>query len=106
MTLDEQYQKVIDDQRAYLLKLQDDFNKACDEAKKRAQEKLKGIPDTDKEAREQVLKDQKQELEEALHILKSEVDHSTRKTMRELESVVHEKEKQILADLEKQMASL
>lgn len=106
MTLDEQYQKVIDDQRTYLLKLQDDFNKACDEAKKRAQERLKGIPDTDKEAREGVLKDQKQELEEALHILKSEVDHSTRETMRKLEAVVHEKEKQILADLEKQMASL
>lgn len=106
MTLDEQYQKVIDDQRTYLLKLQDDFNKACDEAKKRAQEKLKGIPDTDKEAREQVLKDQKQELEEALHILKSEVDHSTKGTMRKLEAVVHEKEKQILADLEKQLASL
>ena len=106
MTLDEQYQKVIDDQRTYLLKLQDDFNKACDEAKKRAQEKLKGIPDTDKEAREQVLKDQKAELEEALHTLKTEVDHSTRETMRKLEAVVHEKEKQILADLERQMASL
>ena len=106
MTLDEQYQKTIDDQRAYLLKLQDDFNKACEEIKKRAQEKLKGIPDEDKEKKEEVLKDQKTELEGQLHTLKVEVERSTKNTMRKLEAIIREKEKQILADLEKQIQAI
>lgn len=106
MTLDEQYQKIIDDQRAYLLKLQDEFNKACEAAKKKAKNRLAKIPKENKEAREGVLQDEKEELEEALHILKVEVDHSTKETMHGLEAIVHEKEKQILADLEKELASL
>lgn len=106
MTLDEQYQKIIDDQRTYLLKLQDDFNKKCDEAKTKAQEKLKGIPEDNKEAREGVLQAQKEELEEALHVLKSEVDHSTRMTMKQLEEVVRKKEESVLSDLEKQIQAL
>lgn len=106
MTLDEQYQQIIDDQRTYLLKLQDDFNKKCDEAKVRAQEKLKKVPEDNKEGREAVLKEQKEELEEALHILKSEVDHSTRGTMKKLEEIVRQKEQQVLSDLEAQIAKL
>lgn len=106
MNLDEQYQKVIDDQRTHLLKLQDDFNKKCDEAKVTAQERLKNIPTEDKEAREAVLQDQKKELEEALHILKSEVDHSTRGTMKKLEEIVRQKEVAVLSNLEKEIAEL
>lgn len=106
MTLDEQYQQIIDDQRTYLLKLQDDFNKKCDEAKVKAQEKLKKVPEDDKEAREAVLNEQKAELEEALHVLKSEVDHSTRGIMKKLEEIVRQKEQQVLSDLERQMEAL
>lgn len=106
MTLDEQYQKIIDDQRTYLLKLQDDFNKACDASKDKALTALKGIPESDKESREEVLKTQKVELTAALHTLKTEVEHSTKETMKKLEGIVTEKEKKILADLEQQMASL
>lgn len=106
MTLDEQYQKTIDDQRANLMKLQEEFNAACDQAKTKAQEKLKTIPQEDKEAREEVLKEQKEALETALHVLKTEVDHSTRMTMQKLELIIREKEKTILSDLENQMAKL
>lgn len=106
MTLDEQYQKTIDDQRAYLLKLQEDFNKTCETEKKKAEEKLKMIPEENKEAREAVLKEEKAVLEKALHALKFEVDHSTKETMKKLEAIVREKEKQILTDLENQIASL
>lgn len=106
MTLDEQYQKTIDDQRAYLLKLQDSFNEACDNAKAKAQERLKTLPAEDKEAREEVLQSQKGELEEALHTLKSEVGHSTRATMKSLEAVVREKEKQVLGELEREIEAL
>ncbi len=106
MTLDEQYQSAIDDQRTHLMKLQDEFNRACDDAKKKAQDKLKEIPETDKEAREAVLNEQKTELEAALYTLKTEVDHSTRTTMKRLEEIIREKEKAVLADLEKQLANL
>lgn len=106
MTLDEQYQKTIDDQRGHLLAVQDNFNKKCDLAKEKAEQKLKEITGDDKEAKEEVLRAQKQELEAALHELKTEVDHSTRETMKRLEDIVHEKEKQLLTDLESQMATL
>lgn len=106
MTLDEQYQKIIDDQRAYLLKLQDDFNKKCDESKARAHAALKDIPKENKEARAEVLKAQKEELAEALKVLRTAVDESTRQTMKKLEGIVVEKEKKVLEDLEHQLESL
>lgn len=106
MTLDEQYQKVIDDQRAYLLSLQEDFNKECEEAKSRSQEKLHDIPESDKEAREAVLQNQKKELDAALKKLKLAVDESTRGTMRKLEDIIRQKEVKILEDLEQQIANL
>ncbi|MFA6521638.1 MAG: hypothetical protein WCT53_04615 [Candidatus Gracilibacteria bacterium] len=106
MTLDEQYQQTIDDQRTHLMQMQEDFNKVCDAAKVKAQEKLKQIPEDKKEERETVLKEQKATLEEALHKLKTDVDQSTKATMKKLEVIVSEKEKQILSDLETQMANL
>ena len=106
MTLDEQYQKIIDDQRTHLLKIQDDFNAACDNSKAQAQKRLGEVAPENKEAREQILKDQKQELETALKTLKQLVDHSTRETMKKLEDIVRQKEAQLLGDLEKQLAAL
>ena len=104
MTPDEQYQKTIDDQRSHLLKLQDDFNKACETAKLKSQERLEKLPAEDKENREAVLQEQKEELEASLHILKTEIDHSTRETMKKLEKIVTEKENLLLAKLEKELA--
>lgn len=106
MTLDEEYQKTIDDQRTYLLKLQEDFNKACEVSKVKAKEALKKVPKDDKEAREAVLQAQKAELDEALMVLKQEVDKSTRETMKKLEGIMRQKEELVLKDLENQLASL
>lgn len=105
-TLDELYQQTIEDQKKYLLKLQEDFNKKCDEIKTRAQDRLKKIPGEDKEMREQILLDQKEELEAILRDLKGEVDTSTRKTLKRLEEINSERERKILEDLEKQIAAL
>lgn len=106
MTLDEKYQQTIDDQRVHLLKLQEGFNKKCDEIKESAITKLKDIPEGNKEARENVLKEQKEELNKSLSELKQNVDQSTRETMKRLEGIVHEKELKVLEDLEKQMQTL
>lgn len=106
LSLDEQYQKIIDDQRAHLLKLQEDFNKKCDAAKEKTTSRLKEIPAENKEARAAVLKEQKAELTEALRVLKTAINESTRDTMKHLEEIVREKEKNILAGLEKELEAL
>jgi len=106
MTLDEQYQKVIGDQRAYLLQLQKDFNVVCENAKVKAREKLQRIPKEDSESRTTALKEQKEPLDKALGTLKQAVSDSTRKTMKELESIVRQKEEKILQELEDELATL
>lgn len=102
-TLDELYKQTIENQKKHLFDLQEEFNKKCDAIKNEALEKLKTIPKEDKEAREAVLVEQKQKLQEALEWLKNEVNTSTRDTMKKLEELHKEREKAVLADLEKQM---
>lgn len=106
MTLDEQYQKIIDEQRSHLLKMQKDFNDLCELEKKRAQDRLSKIAKEDRESRQQILQQQKTVLDEALAKLKSDVAESTRHTMRALEDIIRQKEVIILEDLEKQLALL
>lgn len=105
-TFDEQYQQVINTQREHLTKVQADFNTACEAAKTKAKEKLKNVPLEDKAGREAVLQAEKKELDEALHVLKLEVDHSTKETMRKLEEIIHEKEKLFLEKLEDELSKL
>ena len=51
MTLDEQYQGIIDDQRSHLLGMQKEFNDLCESEKKKAQDKLAQLPKEDREGR-------------------------------------------------------
>ena len=104
--LDALYQATIDEQRAHLVQLQDDFNKISAEAKEKAQGKLKAVPKEDKKAQEDVLLEQKATLEVALKDLKSKVDNSTRQIMKKLEVINTEREKRVLSDLERQIESL
>lgn len=104
--LDDQYQKIIDDQRAHLLEMQEEFNELCESEKKKAQGRLAKLDKSDREGREQVLQEQKATLDEALAKLKSDVAESTRQTMKALEDIIRQKERMILADLEKQLAAL
>lgn len=106
LSLDDLYQKTIDDQRAYLLKLQDEFNKKCDDIRKIAQDKLAKVPNSDREGKEKALLEQKAALEEALRWLKEEVNTSTRRTMVKLEEIQRKREEKILGELETQIAAL
>lgn len=106
LSLDELYQKTIDDQRNYLLGLQNEFNKKCDEIRDRAQAELAKIPNEDREGKQAVLVKQKEELEEALRWLKGEVNSSTMHTMKKLEEIQRKREERVLSDLEKQIAAL
>ncbi len=105
-TLDDQYQKVIDDQRSHLLEMQKNFNDLCESEKKKAQEKLATLSKEDKEGRQAVLEEQKKVLDEALARLKADVAESTRHTMHDLEGIIRQKEVLVLKDLERQLAAL
>lgn len=105
-SLEELYQQTIDEQRTHLSNLQVEFNKKCDDIKKRAADKMAQVPKDDKEAKQAVLMEQKQELEEALRWLRIEVNESTKKTMRKLEEIQKQREQKILGELEKQIAAL
>ncbi|MEK7529105.1 MAG: hypothetical protein AAB592_05030 [Patescibacteria group bacterium] len=104
--LDAIYQETIDKQRAHLMALQEDFNGKCEAAKKVAEDKIALLSADDKAKKEEVLQEEKTVLEEALKILKSEVDRSTRETMKTLEAINNERERTILEDLERQIAAL
>lgn len=106
ISLDEQYQKVIDDQRAHLLEMQKNFNELCESEKKKAQEKLAALPKEDREGRQAILEEQKKILDEALANLKADVAESTRHTMHDLEAIIRQKEVMVLKDLERQLAAL
>lgn len=106
LSLDELYQKTIDEQRNHLFGLQDQFNKKCDDIRKIAQDKLTKVPDENREGKEAVLMEQKAALEEGLRWLKEEVNTSTRQTMKKLEEIQTQREQKILAELEQQMAAL
>lgn len=103
-TLDEQYNQIINDQRDYLAKLQEAFNKRCDEITKQAEAKLAQIPENDTENRKKIFAEQKKQLDEALKQLKQEIEASGTKTRKKLEEIHTKREESKLAELEKMMS--
>lgn len=102
-TLDELYNQTVNEQRDYLTKLQDAFNRHCDEITTEAQHKLKEIPETNIEARQAVFQEQRKKLDEALAQLKTEVDTSTGRIRRKLEEIHRQREELKLKELEQIM---
>jgi len=102
-SLDEEYNQAINNQRDYLARLQDAFNKHCDEITTNAQNKLKTIPETNPETRQQVFEEQKKLLDEALAQLKTEIDTSTGKTRKKLEDIHTQREAEKIKQLENLM---
>ena len=103
---DKLYLETINQQRDYLAKLQEAFNKHCDEITSQANEKLDAIPDADKEGKAKVLAEQKQQLDQALVQFKSEVTHSMGVTRKKLEEIQSQRENNLISDLEEKMKQL
>ncbi|MEZ4087771.1 MAG: hypothetical protein R3B71_05610 [Candidatus Gracilibacteria bacterium] len=99
----DEYQETIDQQRSYLLKLQEAFNKHCDQLTAESEDQLKKLPLEDTEGREQVMAIQKQKLQQALSQLRQEVTNSTIKTRQKLEAIISKREEKELEDLEKML---
>ena len=106
MNPDQEYQQTIDEQRTYLLGLQEKFNEICESAKVEAQEKLDTLAEGDKEAQQEILVAQKKKLEEALAELKAGVRDSTKVTMKKLEQIITKKEVGELQHIEEEIERL
>ena len=105
-TTDELYKQTIDAERDHLVKLQDAFNKRCDEITALTNEKLKTVPVEDTEGRKKIFDEQKQQLNEALNQLKKEVNHSSSEVRRKLEELYTQREVVVMNNLENDIKSL
>src|SRR5579862_3726445 len=102
----ELYNQTIQTQREYLVKLQDSFNKRCDEIAALTNEKLKTVPESDTEGRKKIFDEQKQLLEEALTQLKNEVNRSSNEARKKLEEIASQNDVNILNNLENDIKTL
>ncbi len=105
-TLDELYKQTVQVQRDYLVKLQDAFNKRCDDITVQTNEKLKTVPESDTEGRKKIFDEQRLNLEQALNELKNAVNHSSADTRRKLEEIYAQREVSVISNLENDMKTL
>lgn len=105
-TPDELYNQTIQTQRDYLAKLQEAFNKRCDDIAVQTNQKLATVPETDTEGRKKIFDEQKKLLDEALTQLKNEVSHSGAEVRRKLEELYSQREVNVIASLENDMKTL
>jgi len=103
---DDLYTQTINAQRDYLTKLQDAFNKRCDEIGAAAEAKLKTVPETDAEGKKKIFDEQKHLLDQALTELKNEVNRSGHETRKKLEELSAKRDEGILSNLENDMKKL
>ena len=103
-TLDEQYLQAANEQRNYLLKLQEAFNQHCDQITAETQTKLAAIPETDVESRQKLMEDQKKKLADALTELGKAIDASSGANRKKLEEIHTAREAIKLQELEQTMA--
>ena len=102
--LDDLYNKTVNDQRDYLAKLQQAFNQHCDEITAVAQKKLTETPETDLQTRKNIFDEQKKQLDEALALLKKEIDASHGRVRKKLEEIHSQREQEKIMQLEQIMA--
>ena len=104
--IDEIYSQTIKNQRDYLVKLQDAFNKHCDEIAARTNQKLATTPESDTEGRKKIFDEQKKLLDEALTQLRNEVNRSSNEVRHKLEELHGQREQSFLQNLENDIKSL
>lgn len=92
--------QIIDEQKNYLAKLQEAFNKKCDEITAKSIEELKNVPETEMKTRQKIYLKQKKALDEALSELKKEITRSNRETRNKLEAIYNKKVESELSELE------
>lgn len=103
--LDDKYDDIVVHHRGYLEKLQSAFDKHCEEIGADTKEKLTATSEEDKEARKQILIEEKTALDEALNQLKEVVSKSGADVRQKLEEIENQKEASVM-DLDTELANL
>ena len=93
----------IEETRGYIKKVYDAFNHHCDEIEKRTLERLRAEDDDEK--RQEILKEQKEELDKTLAELKSILSQKTRELREKLETMEQEKNEEEF-NLDAQLAEM
>jgi DNA anti-recombination protein RmuC len=96
------YNETIDDNRAYLKRLHDSFNRHCEVIGEEAKKKLEAIPETEEEARQKILAEEKQQLDKTLAELKYAITKSSsdaRATLEEIQNKLDSKTLDLDAEL-------
>lgn len=80
--------------RAFLMEVQEAFNRHCDEIKAEFAKKLESIPESDKDARDAILNEQKAQLDKTLIELKQLLNARAAEVRVQLEEIANLKDQQ------------
>ena len=80
--------------RAFLLEVQEAFDRHCDEIKAEATKQIAAIPESDQEARKRVLDDQKAQLDQTLMELKQLLSQKAAEVRVQLEEIANLRDQQ------------
>ncbi len=86
-TLNELYNATLKDHQEYLEKLHKAFDEKCETIRVAAQAKLKAIPESDPQSRDQVVQEEKAQLNQVLAELKQVIQKSGQDARRKLEEI-------------------
>jgi len=102
--LQELYQKTAQEYKKFFDKVHESFIRHCEEIKAKTNAALDATAETDAEARQKILADQKKELDTSLAELKQLLDQKGREARIKLENIVKQQEDSAM-DLEKELES-
>ena len=89
--LDTLYNETIESHEQYLAKLQEAFDKKCDEIGNLAKAKMDGVPEEDQETRQKILEEEDAQLGQALAELKQVVKKANADALKKLEEIENQR---------------
>ena len=101
----QRYQEMMDQYHQYFEQVRASFKQHCEEIKQKTQSKLKEVPESEVETRQQIYAKQKVELDEALSELKQLLNFQSSKMRQSLEAIKRDQESQQF-DLDQELAKV
>lgn len=98
-------QAVIQAHQNYLKRLQEAFDKKCNDISETAKEKLANVPETDPVARQEIMKEEQAELDKVLSELKQAVNQKSSEARQKLETIENQRNEKAL-NLDQELAQL
>lgn len=101
----QRYEAIMAKYHDYFEHVRTAFKAHCEEIKQKTLKKLKKVPESDKEARQEILQEQKAELDQTLSELKQLLNYQSSKMRQALEQIRQEQEAQSFS-LEAELANV